>query len=244
MEFEKWEPRYLAVTKDLGYSTDADRKAAEVMARAVYLRRGRVVGDEALAPLLARQPVFVCGAGPTLEEELGEDRQLPGTVIAADAAAARLMKRGTLPDIIVTDLDGDIEGILSASRKGAIVVAHAHGDNIPLVEKYLPLIEGPLVPTVQCAPPAGTRNFGGLTDGDRGVFLADHFGASRIVLAGFDFGDEQAHPLPKERSRKFIWGALLIASLDNPGVMFLNEYDDEHAKGGGVDELGARRSRA
>ena len=26
MEFEKWEPRYLAVTKDLGYSTDADRK--------------------------------------------------------------------------------------------------------------------------------------------------------------------------------------------------------------------------
>ena len=241
MDFERWEPRYLAVTRDLGYSPEADRKAAEVMAAAAYLRMGSVVGDEALAPLLSRQPVFVCAAGPTLEEELG-DRPIEGTVVAADAAAGRLLKRGTLPEIIVTDLDGDMEVILAASRKGSIIVAHAHGDNIPLVEKYIPLIEGPLVPTVQCAPPAGTRNFGGLTDGDRCVFLADHFGASRIVLSGFDFGDENAHPLAPERSRKFIWGALLIASLDNPAVMFLNEYDQQHAAGGGAGELGGRPS--
>jgi uncharacterized Rossmann fold enzyme len=239
MEFEQWEPRYLAVAKDLGYSTAADEKAAALMARVAHLRKGPVVGDSALSPLLARQPVFVCAAGPTLEEEIGEDRQLDGTVVAADAAAARLLKRGTLPDIIVTDLDGDMEAILMASRKGAIVLAHAHGDNLPAIEKWVPQIEGPLVPTVQCAPPAGTRNFGGLTDGDRAVFLADHFKASRIVLSGFDFGDEDAHPLPKEKSRKFIWGALLIASLDNPAVMFLNEYDEQAASGKAGSGFGA-----
>jgi len=30
-------------------------------------------------------------------------------------------------------------------------------------------------------------NFGGFTDGDRTVFLADHFNAKKIFLAGFDF---------------------------------------------------------
>jgi uncharacterized Rossmann fold enzyme len=134
-----------------------------------------------------------------------------------------------------------LEALLTASRKGAVTLVHAHGDNMEAVEKYVPLFEGPIIPTVQCAPPAGTHNYGGLTDGDRGVFLADHFGATRIVLAGFDFGDEEAHPLTKERSRKFIWGALLIASLDNPAVMFLSEYDEQRAgSGGAAADLGSR----
>ncbi len=239
MHFEDWQPRYLAVTKDLGYSTEADQRAADLLAKLAYLRAGPVVGDEALAPILAHQPVFVCAAGPTLEEELG-DRQIDGTVIAADAAAARLMHRGTMPEVIVSDLDGDMPSILQASRKGAIVVVHAHGDNMPQLEEYVPQLEGPIVPSVQCMPPAGTRNFGGLTDGDRAVFLADHFGASRIVLCGFDFGDEEAHPLPKDRQRKFIWGALLIASLDSAAVVFLNEYDAAHAgEAPGKGDLGA-----
>jgi uncharacterized Rossmann fold enzyme len=243
LHFEAWEPRYLAVTRDLGYSTEGDMKAAERLSELAYLRTGAVVGDNALAPLLSKQPVFVCAAGPTLEEELGELR-LDGTVIAADGATPRLLKRGTLPEIIVTDLDGDMPAILSASRKGAIVVAHAHADNIPKLEEYIPQIEGPLVPSVQCQPPAGTHNFGGLTDGDRAVFLADHFAASRIILSGFDFGDPESHPLSAERQRKFIWGAMLIASLDNPGVMFLNEYEgsrDRSQLGGG--EFGRPPSR-
>jgi 2-amino-4-hydroxy-6-hydroxymethyldihydropteridine diphosphokinase len=243
LHFEDWEPRYLAVTRDLGYSTEGDLEAAQRLAKLAFLRAGTVVGDEALAPLLSKQPVFVCAAGPTLEEELAE-RRLDGTVIAADGATARLLKRGTLPEIIVTDLDGDMQAILSASRKGSIVVAHAHADNIPQLEEYIPQIAGPLVPSVQCQPPAGTHNYGGLTDGDRAVYLADHFGASRIVLSGFDFGDPVAHPLSLKRQRKFIWGAMLIASLDNPAVMFLNEYEasyDASKMGGG--EFGSPPSR-
>ena len=33
-------------------------------------------------------------------------------------------------------------------------------------------------------------NFGGFTDGDRCVFLAEYFNASKIVLIGMDFGQE------------------------------------------------------
>src|SRR5258705_10046939 len=103
MEYENWEPRYLAVTRDLGYSNEGDRKAAEMLSKLAYMRTGEVVGNEALSPLLSKQPVFVCAAGPTLDEELGE-LWLDGTVVAADGATTRLLKRGTLPEIIVTDL--------------------------------------------------------------------------------------------------------------------------------------------
>ncbi len=243
MDFADWEARYIAVTNDLEYSREGDAKAADRIAVLAYLRQGRVANDGDLSPLLARQPVFVCAAGPTLEEELGE-YWLDGTVIATDGAVGRLLKRGTIPEIIVSDLDGDVDAILSANRKGSIVVVHAHADNLAKLEEFVPRFEGPIVPSVQCSPPAGTRNFGGLTDGDRAVFLADHFGASRIVLAGFDFGDEEKNPLPKERQRKFIWGALLIASLDNPAVMFFDEYqkarDPSHH---GAGEFGQGPSR-
>ena len=34
------------------------------------------------------------------------------------------------------------------------------------------------------------ENFGGFTDGDRCIFLAEYFNASRIVLISMDFGQE------------------------------------------------------
>ena len=33
-------------------------------------------------------------------------------------------------------------------------------------------------------------NFGGFTDGDRSVFLAEELGASQIILVGMDLGNE------------------------------------------------------
>jgi uncharacterized Rossmann fold enzyme len=37
-------------------------------------------------------------------------------------------------------------------------------------------------------PVKNVYNFGGFTDGDRSVFLAEEFGAKEIVLLGMDFG--------------------------------------------------------
>jgi len=46
------------------------------------------------------------------------------------------------------------------------------------------------VGTTQTNPFNKIQNFGGFTDGDRGVFLASHFGAKKIILFGMDFGNQ------------------------------------------------------
>jgi len=111
--------------------------------------------------------------------------------------------------------------VSAAGAPQAAVVGIAVSDQFEII--FDTLASARKVPNLR-ANPRIAFVIGGLTDGDRAVFLADHFGASRIVLAGFDFGDEVAHPIAPERQRKFIWGALLIASLDNQAVMFLDEY--------------------
>ena len=40
----------------------------------------------------------------------------------------------------------------------------------------------------QTKPVGRVHNFGGFTDGDRCVFLANHFKAKKIILLGMDFG--------------------------------------------------------
>ena len=42
--------------------------------------------------------------------------------------------------------------------------------------------------TTQTKPIGKVNNFGGFTDGDRCVFLADNFKAKKIILLGMDFG--------------------------------------------------------
>jgi uncharacterized Rossmann fold enzyme len=44
--------------------------------------------------------------------------------------------------------------------------------------------------TTQVKPLQNVYNFGGFTDGDRAVFLANEFGAINIVLVGMDFGEK------------------------------------------------------
>ena len=44
--------------------------------------------------------------------------------------------------------------------------------------------------TTQTNPFNKVQNFGGFTDGDRGVFLASYFNAKKIILFGMDFGNQ------------------------------------------------------
>ena len=44
--------------------------------------------------------------------------------------------------------------------------------------------------TTQTNPFNKIQNFGGFTDGDRGVFLASYFDAKKIILFGMDFGNQ------------------------------------------------------
>ena len=87
---------------------------------------------------------------------------------------------------MVTDLDGDINALKKTGRTNTIMVIHAHGDNsdkLHIVKNFKNCIG-----TTQTKPIGKIQNFGGFTDGDRCVFLANHFKAKKIILLGMDFG--------------------------------------------------------
>ena len=87
------------------------------------------------------------------------------------------------------------------------MVVHAHGDNVPLLRHWVPLLPGPLVATTQAAPLPHVHNFGGFSDGDRAVFAADEIGAARVRIIGFDLADRNVDPV--KRGKLFWAGELL-----------------------------------
>ena len=104
----------------------------------------------------------------------------------ADGAVTALIEQKITPDIIVTDLDGDLKSLKKIGRKNSIFVVHAHGDNIEKLD-YISHFKN-CIGTTETKPFGKIFNFGGFTDGDRCVFLANHFNAKKIILLGMDFG--------------------------------------------------------
>lgn len=199
MRFADWEPHYTAILEYFGFEREADEAAA------------RLLGDLAdrddvglLEALIRGRAVTVCGNAPCLLEEL--DR-VEGTVLAADAAAEVLVDHGIRPDAVFTDLDGATDAFIDLSRQGTVMVVHAHGDNIPLLRHWVPLLPGPLVATTQAAPLPHVHNFGGFTDGDRAVFAADELGAARVRIIGFDLADRNVDPVKRG---KLYWAGELL----------------------------------
>jgi len=207
MEFKQWEPIYLDILEDMGFSREEDEHAAIILSR--MLDKDNTVDLSVLRKLIAGKRVIVCGNAPCLKDQL-EFTDLSGyTVIAADGATAVLIGRGMVPDIIVTDLDGDVEKEILANKRGSVVVVHAHGDNIDKLERYVPLLDN-IIGSTQSVPLVNVHNFGGFSDGDRCVFLADEFHASEIKLLGFDLDDENVTDIKK---KKLIWAKKLIEEL-------------------------------
>lgn len=208
MEFEEWEPIYHDILKDMEYDPERDVEAARLLDS--LCPRDRMCGIECLRRRFGGTATIV-GHGPDLERNL-EGGKLEGTIIAADGATTSLLDIGVIPEIIVTDLDGNIGDEIESNVQGSIAVIHAHGDNMHSVRENLPLFPGLITPTVQCRPFGNLFNFGGFTDGDRAVILALHFGVRRICLVGFDFDNprEKDGRKSKEKMRKLVWAKKLI----------------------------------
>lgn len=211
MKFSEWEPVYVSICSDMGYDPSCDDMSARML---LALTQNSDVRDEdSIAPLI-KDTVTVLGASSGLEGDI-LSKGVEGTVIVAGSAVGRAMAAGVRPDIVVTDLDGDIGPQIDACNSGVLTLVLAHGDNAELVGKYIPLMRGPLVPTTQGRPFGILQNYGGFTDGDRAVCLAKEFGAVRIRLLGFDFDD----PYPKEGSdpevkrRKLSWARRIIKDV-------------------------------
>lgn len=211
MEFEDWEPFYVQIVDDLGLSRDDDEAVAAELDR---LLGGTRVSPDELRAVFRGKTVTVAGNGPSLAEDLAH---VEGVLVTADEATSTALANGLSPAVLVTDLDGEVAGQVRANAEGTIAVVLGHGDNGPAIRTWAPKFSGRTVATTQSRPSDRLFNFGGFTDGDRAVYLADHFGAREIRLAGWDF----EHPSvkdddPKRKQRKLDWAYILLQNLERP----------------------------
>ena len=191
MEFGLWERYYKEILDDFGFSRSDDENSAKVLDE-ILSEEGCLTLDNLAQIVGFSDKYIVFGAGPSLKEhiiQLKENYDLKDYVlISADGATTALIEERLSPDIVATDLDGNIDDILLANIRGANIVVHAHGDNLDQVVKFTPFFNN-VLGTTQAQPVGNVYNFGGFTDGDRAIFLAVALGASEITLAGMDFGD-------------------------------------------------------
>ena len=183
-----WEKRYFSILKEMNYSEKKDKESALILDS--ILKKTDAI--EKVREIIQGNTVFVIGSGPSLSSAIPKLKKLKklkkSIKIAADSSLEPLIDNGIIPDIIVTDLDGNEDTIKKISKTKSIFVIHAHGDNIEKLQMVKKIKN--CIGTTQTNPFNKIKNFGGFTDGDRGVFLASHFNAKKIILFGMDFGNQ------------------------------------------------------
>ena len=206
MDYSKWKSIYKKIITDLIIKEIDDYKSAGILED--LLNNCKTSNKSYLKKLLENQKITIFGAGPSLEDSINIYDYRDNTLVAADGATSALLKNNIVPDIIVTDLDGYVPDQIKSNQIKGIVIIHAHGNNIEKINKYVRKFEGNIIGTTQIDPSSfkNLYNFGGFTDGDRAVFLADHFKAKTITLVGFDFNGEigkYSFPEKKDIALKF-----------------------------------------
>ena len=180
-----WKKRYYDILKEFNYSEKKDIESA-IQLNSI-LKKSNI--DKKIIHLVEGKTVLVVGSGPSLSSAIPKLKKYKKSIkIAADSSLKPLVENGIIPDIIITDLDGDENTLKKIAKRKSIFVVHAHGDNIEkldLAKKFKNCIG-----TTQSKPFGQIQNFGGFTDGDRGVFLANNYGAKKIILFGMDFGNK------------------------------------------------------
>lgn len=209
MEFAEWAPQYARIQREFGFSMELERAASETLCGLLPPAalddplgrlRHRLEGRDAVVVGLAPR----AGAPPLWRLPQGGPRL---ALVAADGAARRCLEAGLVPEVVVTDLDGPVASEVSANARGALVVVHAHGDNVAALTRWVPEFTGELAGSWAGPPERGLLNVGGFTDGDRAAYLAAHLGARRVLLWGFDFEhvDETEGPERLRKLAKLAW---------------------------------------
>jgi uncharacterized Rossmann fold enzyme len=204
MHLENWLPIYRTIADDLDLEREPEVRARD--------RLADLVGPGELDETQFEDAtVAIAGAAPSLESDLDGLRD-PAVVVAASDAGARLDDEGIEPALVVTDLDGAPDRTVELAGRGVPVAVHAHGDNVPALEEYVPELPAETtVGTTQIEPVGPLLNYGGFTDGDRAAFLADEFGASRLCFPGWDLDDPALGPLKR---KKLQWAEHLLHVLE------------------------------
>ncbi len=211
MNFDDWHGLYKEILHDFQYDEGADASSSDLLAS--LISGMDTIDPDILKNIISGNPVIVIGGA--LKPEDMDSLEDGAIIIAAEGAVSQLLHHDILPGIIMTDLDGDVEEQINANSCGSIAVIHAHGDNMDALRLWLPKFTGRIMGTTQNRPHGVIQNYGGFTDGDRGVFLASHFNARNIRLLGFDFDN----PIPKPgkdpgvKKKKLAWAKKLISLL-------------------------------
>ncbi len=205
MNFADWEPVYAEVLADFGFSRERDEHARDVLAEFAE------PFDRSRFDVLDGKTVAIAGAGPSLADELDRARNADA-VLAASTATDALLDAGIDVDCMVTDLDKNPGTARELTKRGVPVAVHAHGDNVPAIREYVPTFDANhVLATTQAEPRGAVENFGGFTDGDRAVFLADQFDAEKFVFLGWDFDDPDVDPMKR---KKLAWAERLLYWLE------------------------------
>ena len=180
-----WNLRYLEILKEFNYDKKQDLESALILDS--MLKESNI--KQKIKEMINLKSVFVIGAGPSLALAISFLKKFKKTtMIVADSALEPLIENGIKPDIVVTDLDGNEKTLKKIGKTKTIFVVHAHGDNklkLHFVKNFKNCIG-----TTQTKSLGKIQNYGGFTDGDRAVFLANYFDAKKIILFGMDFGNK------------------------------------------------------
>ena len=183
MTIHGWKTKFKEIRREFEYGETDDFLSAKKLDSLLQKKFSK----KQLQNRITGKTVFIIGAGPSLSKSLAYIKKCKNiTKIVADGAVRALLERGIKPDILVTDLDGDLDSIIKIGKTKIPIVVHAHGDNYDKLE----IVKGfsNVCGTTQTETFGKMMNFGGFTDGDRCVFLAEFFNAKKIVLIGMDFG--------------------------------------------------------
>ena len=214
MTIRGWKTRYREIRGMFGYKESDDIASAKKLNSIIEKK----FPSSNFKKKIFGKTVFVIGAGPSLDSAITVMKKYENvTKIVADGAIEALIKHKIRPDILVTDLDGDIKSIKKIARTNTPIIVHAHGDNkeqLDMVKKFKNKLG-----TTQSIKFGRLENFGGFTDGDRCVFLAENFKPEKIILFGMDFGNtigKYSKHVIKDRSlklKKLAWGKKLLEWL-------------------------------
>lgn len=184
--YPEWKKKYADILEEFGYDDKKDNQSAKILNSILSRPESN---EKKIEKLVKGKTVFVIGSGPSLSSSIPKLKEFNSVVkIAADSSLKLLVKNKILPEIVITDLDGDESALKKIAKTESIFVVHAHGDNIEKLEFAKNFKNS--IGTTQSKPFNKIYNFGGFTDGDRCVFLADHFQAKKIILFGMDFGNQ------------------------------------------------------
>ena len=138
MDFGLWEIFYKEILDDFGFSREEDENSAKVLDE-ILSQEGCLTLDDLSQIVGFSDKYIVFGAGPSLKshiKKLKAEYDLNDYVlVAADGATSAMIEERLSPDIVATDLDGNIDDILLANLKGANIAIHAHGDNLDQIAR-------------------------------------------------------------------------------------------------------------